>query len=370
MAIIKGLGRAVRGGKKAVRNLAINKRAIKNQVSDTVSSAQRATSKISDGQMSFGAEGISDSAGKQVTKFAPNAPDTRFDNWPARQAPGVATPVDNTLVGGKQMNISEWQTAESRKGLNNKINARTTVRQTNIQNPRVTKENYNAMQAEKGAFNQRGQGKSEAKQINWQVDQFQKESSGATSFFGLGGKGGKFSNQEAADAITDIGPSANKIDRGAIKNQIAARQKEGTPAGSSWFNTTDAGTNTRMGTTESSLTRKYATETAETGKVFDSGNLNEATLRKRATAHRLNPESTEDFVKKSLDGDTTGAMGVLDAHKKDFASNPTFMDSMNAHHVPALAGGGVGLAFLVNQMSAKKGRQSNAELYGQRSPYQ
>lgn len=49
--------------------------------------------------------------------------------------------------------------------------------------------------------------------------------------------------------------------------------------------------------------------------------------------------------------------------------NPSFSEKMGAHKVPQKAAAGVGAAWMVSRMSDNKGQQSNAELYGQQTPY-
>jgi hypothetical protein len=55
--------------------------------------------------------------------------------------------------------------------------------------------------------------------------------------------------------------------------------------------------------------------------------------------------------------------------KNRLSTNGTINDRLEYYQVPKIVAGGGATAFLVSKMAGKKGELSNAELYGQQSPY-
>ena len=83
-------------------------------------------------------------------------------------------------------------------------------------------------------------------------------------------------------------------------------------------------------------------------------------------------ESREKLLKKfnlSEDATDNQLYAAIERGRQSRVANPTFGDNALYHKVPQRGMGGVSLAFLVQNMSSKRGQMSNAELYGQAPPY-
>jgi hypothetical protein len=119
------------------------------------------------------------------------------------------------------------------------------------------------------------------------------------------------------------------------------------------------------------MEKKYSEMYGDIESVLNSGeNLNEDVLKSLGGRARLGEEQMSQFIQRAKGKDIGGAMDLISGNHGNFVGTPGMMDNMMAHKVPHLAAGGVSTAYLVSSMSSSKGKQSNAELYGQRSPYQ
>lgn len=77
----------------------------------------------------------------------------------------------------------------------------------------------------------------------------------------------------------------------------------------------------------------------------------------------------EEFKNFFNQGNKEAALDMVRKNEGEFISNVSLMDKVFAYRVPQKAAFGVGTAYLVSAMANRKGQQSNAELYGQRTPY-
>ena len=105
-------------------------------------------------------------------------------------------------------------------------------------------------------------------------------------------------------------------------------------------------------------------------EALKSDNLSEDTIKKLALKGGF---TDEDNIKRFSDfigsGNKEEALRMVKDNETNFINNVSTMDKVFAYRVPQKAAFGVGTAYLVSAMANRKGQQSNAELYGQRTPY-
>mgnify|MGYP001092153427 CR=1 FL=1 len=105
-------------------------------------------------------------------------------------------------------------------------------------------------------------------------------------------------------------------------------------------------------------------------EALKSDNLSEDTIKKLASKGGF---TDEDDIKRFSDfigsGNKEEALRMVKDNETNFINNVSPMDKVFAYRVPQKAAFGVGTAYLVSAMANRKGQQSNAELYGQRTPY-
>lgn len=75
------------------------------------------------------------------------------------------------------------------------------------------------------------------------------------------------------------------------------------------------------------------------------------------------------LINSLQEGRYDDAKELLGRHKKGYINEANAVDAAFAYKVPQVGLGALGTAAIVSNMSSSKGQQSNAELYGQQTPY-
>lgn len=118
------------------------------------------------------------------------------------------------------------------------------------------------------------------------------------------------------------------------------------------------------------LGRNFDDRVTNISDALGSGQtLTEGTLRSLGQGVRLAGDDLEDFISLAKGGKAEDALAIARGNRYNYISNPTLGDKMVYHRIPQKGAVVVGGAWLVNNMSASRGQQSNAELYGQQTPY-
>lgn len=118
------------------------------------------------------------------------------------------------------------------------------------------------------------------------------------------------------------------------------------------------------------LNKRFDQNISNISDALNSGqSLTDDTLKALGNSVRLSPKQLEKFISEAKSGNPGNALTVAQGNRDNYINNPTFGDQMIYNRVPQKAAVVVGGAWLVNNMSASRGQLSNAQLYGQQTPY-
>ena len=118
------------------------------------------------------------------------------------------------------------------------------------------------------------------------------------------------------------------------------------------------------------MQRRYGTMVNDIEGALNSGNkMSSNTIETFAKQTRLNDEVSGQFKELIEGGKNAEAISLLKSQQQNYMSSATIMDKALAHKIPQKGAVVVGGAWLVNNMSASRGQQSNSQLYGQQTPY-
>jgi hypothetical protein len=124
------------------------------------------------------------------------------------------------------------------------------------------------------------------------------------------------------------------------------------------------------GTVDKYMQRRYGTMVDDISSALNSGQkLNSDTINSFAQQTRLNDEVSAQFKSMIEGGKNAEAIALLKSQQQNYISSANIMDKAYAHKIPQKGAVVVGGAWLVNNMSASRGQQSNSQLYGQQTPY-
>lgn len=150
---------------------------------------------------------------------------------------------------------------------------------------------------------------------------------------------------------------------GTSSSSGGSAESSGGSSGSNRNTVEEAGIRKFMG-------NKFDGEIDNISEAFNSGqSLNQDTLRTLGRNVGLEDEVLDDFVSYAQKGKFDNAMKLAEGNRQNYINNPTLGDKLVYHRVPQKGAVVVGGAWLVSNMSASRGQQSNAELYGQQTPY-
>lgn len=102
--------------------------------------------------------------------------------------------------------------------------------------------------------------------------------------------------------------------------------------------------------------------------MMKSGNIDRDILHKR-----MSKVAGEERAREALElfdqGNIEGAMKEIRMNRSNYMENVSMKDHLLYHKVPQKSAVVVGGAWLVSNMSSRRGQLTNAELYGQQTPY-
>lgn len=169
------------------------------------------------------------------------------------------------------------------------------------------------------------------------------------------------------EAIAGEGASESKINRAANKarRQSEANGERRSPTGDGQDSSASTG-----GVVDRYMQRRYGMMMKDISSALNSGNkLSSDTINTFAKQTRLNDEVSEQFKNLVEGGKNAEAISLLKSQQRDYMSSANIIDKALAHKIPQKGAVVVGGAWLVNNMSASRGQQSNSQLYGQQTPY-
>lgn len=117
--------------------------------------------------------------------------------------------------------------------------------------------------------------------------------------------------------------------------------------------------------TRAYMDERYNAKMKDIGKLYDSSGKPVAGAAESVISEmRLGEDQVEAVQKKLAEGQKS-LSGYLEGQKGNYAESANLLDSAYANRIPQIGATAVGGAWLVQNMSDNRGRQSNSQLYGQ-----